>query len=265
MKQNKYFNISRFFVLYKQDLLINHKTYLFTLIGLSIGTYAFCFFVLSIVKAKVYNIYNYMPMLLLHLMTIGVLIGTSFPALKNKIRRSDYLLDPGSTFEKFLVQLLNRLILFIPVALFLFWAGANLAKLSLIPNPDIKFDPSKIPAFNYVDIFKGTSALRDKIAIVVSIFSGFSVIFAGSAYFNRHALVKTLITFAIGIIVVLLISVLCSHIFFPDFVNGMEIHVPHYEVAEDFYNVQLFFYAIGGLSWLFFLPLAYFKLKEKEA
>ena len=264
MKRNKYFNIRRFSVLYKQDLLINHKTYLFTLTGLAIGTYAFCFFVLSTMKAKVYNIYDYMPMLLLYLMTIGVLIGTSFPALKNKIRRSNYLLDPGSTLEKFLVQLLNRLILFIPIALLLFWAGANLAKISLIPNPDIKFDPSKIPAFNYVDIFKGTSALRDKIAIVVSIFSGFSVLFAGSAYFNRHALVKTLITFAIGIASVLLTLVLCSHIFFPDFVTGLEIHVPDYKLAEDLYNVQLFFYATGGLSWLFFLSLAYFKLKEKE-
>ncbi len=264
MKQNKYFNISRFAVLYKQDLFINHKTYLFAMLGLVLGAYAFCFFVFSIMRAKIYNIYDYVPMLTLFLMSVGVVIGNSFPALKNKIRSSSYLLLPGSTLEKFLVQLINRIILLIPIALALFWVGANLAKLSLISDPALKVDPSKIPAFNYVDLFKGGINLRDKVAIILSIFSLTSVLFAGSAYFNRHALVKTLIAFAIGIVSVLLTMVLCSHIFFPDFVTGLEIHIPDYRLAEDLFNVHLFIYAIGGLSWLFFLPLTYFKLKEKE-
>ena len=64
--------------------------------------------------------------------------------------------------------------------------------------------------------------------------------------------------------VVLLLFVMFSHIFYPNQTHGFDIALKTYRIAKNLNNAQLFVYLIGGLSWLFFLPLAYFKLKEKE-
>lgn len=264
MKQNRYFNLGRFARLFKHDVLLNNKTYLFAVTGLGIAIYAFIFLIMYLNRRGFNSTQAYIPLFLLYLMGMGVIIGTSFPAFNNQIRTSNYLLAPGSTFEKFLIQFIIRIVLFIPLSLGLFWIGANLAKASLVPDLRIGFDPSKIPAFTYGDIFEDVSKLRDKVVIIISVFSTASILLAGSAYFNRFALVKTLITIAVGIGAVVLSFVLFSHIFYPEVTSGFDIHVPSYKIAEDMETVQLFFYLLGSLSWLFFLPLAYFKLKEKE-
>lgn len=256
--------MARFVRLFKHDLLLNQKTYLFALVGLSIAIYAFTYFIMFANRGGFNRAEDYIPLILFYLMGIGVFIGTAFPALNNQIKMSNYLLAPGSIFEKYLVQFVIRVVLFIPVALLLFWLGTHLAKVSMIPDPRNGFDPSRIQDFHFRDLFKDVPTFRDKLIIILSIFSFATVLFAGSAWFNRFALVKTLIVSGIMIGAVLLSFVLFSHLFYPDMVYGFDIHIRNYKVTEDLENVQLFFYLIGGLSWLFFLSLAYFKLKEKE-
>jgi hypothetical protein len=163
-----------------------------------------------------------------------------------------------------MVQFVIRVVLFIPLALIIFWVGVHLAKASLIPDLRFHIDPSKIPDFHFSDLFKEVPTLRDKIVIVVSIFSVATVLFAGSAYFNRFALVKTLIFSGIIVGSVVLSFVFFSHIFYPLTTHGFDIHNIDYKITDDISNTQLAAYLLGGLSWLFFLPLAYFKLKEKE-
>lgn len=266
MNKNKYFNPGRFAHLFRNDLMINKKTYLFTLIGLFIAIYAVTFLGLRPDRGETFTAANgYVPNLIFYLLGMGAIIGTSFPALTNQIKTGNYLLAPGSTFEKFMVQFFIRIVLFIPVAMILFWIGTHLAKVSLFPVPEIGFDPSSIPDFHFNDIFKNTHLTTlDKFAIMFSIFSAITVLFAGSAYFKRFALVKTLIVSAIIIFVVVCVFVLFSHIFYPTETNGFDIELKTYKITEDLYNVQLAAYILGGLSWLFFLSLAYFKLKEKE-
>ena len=265
MKQNKYFSMGRFARLLRNDLLINQKTYLFTLVGLLIAVYALRF--INMRNSNTSNIQNdlYLPNITFYLLGIGALIGTAFPALKNQIKTSNYLLSPGSTFEKFMVQFVIRIALFVTLALLIFWCATNLAKVSLIPDPKSGFDPSKIPYFHFSDLYaKADLTSIDKFAIVLSIFSAACVLFAGSVFFNRFALVKTLIASAIIVGAVVCSFVLFSHIFYPEVVTGFNIHFKEYKVTEDLSNFELAFYLLGSLSWLFFLPLAYFKLKEKD-
>ncbi len=264
MKQNKYFNPGRFARLFRNDLLINQKSYLFALAGISIALYLFTYFVMRSNNGSFHRTEDYFPIIIMYMMAIGVAIGTSFPALKDQIKTSNYLLAPGSTFEKFMVQFIVRIFIFIPLALFLFWVIMHLTKATMLPNPERGFDPSQIVNFRFSDLFKHIPTFRDKFVIVVSIFSLASLLFAGSAYFNRFALVKTAIVVAIVVFLVILAFVGFSHIFFPAETHGFRIELKTYKITKDIFNVQLAAYLLGCFSWIFFLALAYFKLKEKE-
>lgn len=266
MKQNKYFNPGRFARLFRNDLLINQKTYLFAIAGLSIAIYA----ILYLFKITNNGYSNpdpfqyYIPYFTMYTIIIGAFIGMSFQFFNNQTKTNNYLLTPGSTFEKYLVQLCIRVFIFIPLALAIFWIATYLAKASMIPYPKTNFDPSKIPNFHFIDLFKYIPKFTDKLVTVFSIFSFTTVLFAGSAWFNRFALVKTLIATGMTIGMVVMTFVLFSHVFYPDVVHGFDIHIGSYKITEDLKNTQLAFYLLGSLAWLFFLPLAYFKLKEKE-
>lgn len=264
MKQNKYFSLQRFVRLLKNDLLINQKSYLFTLLGLLIAVYALSFIGLRNSNPSYIQNALYLPNFIFYLLGIGAIIGTAFPALKNQINTSSYLLAPGSTFEKYMVQFVIRVVIFIALALLIFWIGTHLAKASLIPDPEHGFDPSKIPYFHFSGLFQGVHMLRDRIVIVVSLFSVASVLFAGSVYFSRFALVKTLIVSGICVFAVVLSFVILSHLFYPAETHGFSVELKTYKVSETLNNVQLAAYLLGCFSWIFFLILAYFKLKEKE-
>lgn len=264
MKQNKYFSPQRFVRLFQNDLLINQKTYLFTPVGLLIAVYIFS--LLGMRQSNPAYIQNalYLPNFMFYTLGIIALISTSFPALKDQIKTSNYLLLPGSTIEKYVLQFVVRIVIFIPLALTIFWIGTHLAKASLIPTPESGFDPSKIPDFHFSDIMKNVTSFRDKLVIIASIFSFATLLFAGSAYFNRFALVKTAIVVAVVSFLVILTFVIFSHIFYPAETQGFDMKLKIYEIAEDINNLQLAAYLLGCLSWIFFLVLGYFKLKEKE-
>jgi hypothetical protein len=163
-----------------------------------------------------------------------------------------------------MVQFLIRIVIFIPIALLIFWISAHLAKASLIPDPKIGFDPEvSISDFSYASLFN-LLYYKDIAPILFGIFSGYSLLFAGSVYFKRFAIPKTLIFFGIIVGIVALCFIVFSDLFFPDSVENANITFPIYKINSDTENIKMFFYIIFGCPWLFFLPLAYFKLKEKE-
>lgn len=263
MKQNKYFSTGRFARLFRNDLLINQKIYLFAAIGLGLGIYAFTYFIMATNRLGFNRQEDYIPLLIFYTMGIGVLIGTSFPAFTNQIKTGNYLMAPGSNLEKFLVQFAIRIVILIPLVMLLFWLGTRLAKASIISDPAIGFDASAIPDFHFEGLFHQLKSI-DKLALYGTFISVISILFCGSVFFKRFALIKTLILTALMVGAVILTFVLFSHLFYPAETHGFDIELKTYKITENLFNVQLAAYLLGGLSWLFFLPLAYFKLKEKE-
>lgn len=262
MNINKYFSLQRFARLFRNDLLINQKTYLFAIAGLSLVIYAIALF--SMRTNRNFSEDDYSVLFAFYLMGVGVIVGTAFPAFSNQIKTNHYLLTPGSTFEKFLIQFVFRIVIFIPMALIIFWISAHLAKASLVPDPQIGFDPAKtIADFHFNKLFEAPDKTQNRI-IYLCIFSFGTVLFAGSAFFNRFALVKTLIVSAITCFTVFCSFVLFSHIFYPAETHGFDVRIKTYEISKNLYNTQLAAYVLGSLSWIFFLVLGYFKLKEKE-
>ena len=264
MKQNKYFSPARFARLFRNDLMINQKMYFFTLIGLSLAIYALSYFTMATNKS--YSNNDYSALFVVYLMAIGVIVGTAFPAFSNSIKTNHYLLLPGSSVEKLLIQFFIRIVIFVPLALIIFWTVTHLAKASMIPDVAAGFNPAKnIKDFQFAMLFNQLDQGHEKLMYGVTLFSISTILFAGSAFFNRFALVKTLIVSAITCFAVFCSFVLFSHIFYPEAVHGFNVHWNYYLVdGESLNNHTVLGYVIGGLSWLFFLPLAYFKLKEKE-
>jgi hypothetical protein len=278
MPFNNYFNVKRFTRLLKQDLLINRKKYLLNIVGLVLVTYLLSYWFLSSSKPslvqspELINII-YFTYFLFYMMLVGVIVGTAFPDLTDKIKTANYLLSPASTFEKFLVEFLLRIGFFIPLALGIFWIAIRLAKASLIADPEVLyghkfFDPSVIPYFEFrLLVTRGVDKLWDSWQILFFIFGFFSYgayLFAGTTYFKRYALVKTVLISGILFIGCVLFSMLLSNIFYPE-ITGFKLQLETFQVTEKLDSTKFSLLSLSLLSWIFFLGMAYFKLKEKEA
>lgn len=275
MSFNNHFNIKRFSRLFQQDLLINRTKYLLSILGLGLITYLLCFWLFSSNKASIMSyaesINNYyLTCFVFFMMGVGVIVGTAFPDFTDKIKTANYLLTPGSTFEKFLVQFLLRIGFFIPLALGIFWIAIRLAKVSLIPemiNGSQFFNPDTVPYFEFRLLVTRENKLWDTWQILLMIFGFFSYgtyLFVGSTFFKRYALVKTVVISGILFFGCILFSMLLSKIVYssPRF---FDIQFYAFQVTQDLDSTEFSLLSLSLLSWIFFLPIAYFKLKEKEA
>ncbi|MBA0884803.1 hypothetical protein [Flavobacterium undicola] len=275
MSFNNHFNFNRFVRLFQQDLLINRTKYLLAILGLGLITYLLTYWFLSSSKSSIMSyaesINNlYMVCFMFFMMGVGVIVGTAFPDLTDKIKTANYLLSPGSAFEKFLVQFLLRIGIFIPIALGIFWIAIRLAKASLIPEMLYEthfFDPAVVPYFEYRLLVTRVDKVWDIWQILFMIFGFFSYgtyLFAGTTYFKRYALVKTVVISAILFFSCILFSMLLSNIFYTQ-TKFFDIRLQTFYVTENLDSTEFSLLSISLLSWVFFIGMAYFKLKEKEA
>lgn len=274
MPLNNYFSFKRFSLLLQQDLLINRTKYLLGILGLGVITYLIMYFFLYSTNGRRLDTYNYINsyyvgFFIFYIMAVGVVIGTAFPDLKDKIKTTNYLLIPGSTFEKLLVQFVIRIGLFVPIALGLFWTVLRLVKASLVSDLAKGFDVSKIPYFNFRMLITNSNnnQLIDTWLILFMIFGVFSYgsyLFAGTTYFRRYALIKTVIFSAIVFGISILFMMMLSSVFYPQ-TEYFKIQLQPIQVTENLDSFKIAALGLTLFSWMFFLAIAYFKLKEKEA
>lgn len=273
MPFNNYFNLKRFSRLFQQDLLINKTKYLLSLVGLGFVTYLLSYWFLDsnkndlILNKHSINEY-YMTCFVFYMVAVGVVIGTAFPDLADKIKTSNYLLNPGSTLEKVMLQFILRIGLFVPIGLGIFWLAIRLVKASLIID-ESGLDPSVIPFFEFrFLVTNGIDKLWELWQILFLIFGFFSYgvyLFAGAAHFKGYALIKTVIVSVVVLVVSILFSMMLSHIFYPMETHGFDIQLKNFAVTENLDSTKFFILYLSLPSWLFFLCITYFKLKEKEA
>lgn len=287
MMIKKYFSSQRFYQYLKYDLVLNGKTYLFTLLGLCIVLFFINTFNLInfndqiqyIDNHKIDSVYSvnitffknsYLPVFMTSLL-IGLLVsaGTSFPALRSNKKSVHYLLLPVSNLEKYVAQFLIRIVAFVLLYFILFWSIFKISYLFF----EI-FEPISNTLKNYTILDPLT--IYDKYAVFnvddsdyymfifmflfVTLFA-----FAGASYFKKYALFKTIFAFAIAAFSVFLLLVLCSHLFYAHGENEFfEIKLRSHDVFKDVSNKEIYFLALlSGIS-LLLAPLAYFNLKERE-
>lgn len=169
------------------------------------------------------------------------------------------------------MQFLLRIGLFVPIALGIFWIAIRLAKASLIAEMlygNQFFDPAVVPYFEFrLLVTRGVDQLWKVSEILIMIFGFFSYgcyLFSGATYFKRYALLKTVVVSGIAFGSCILFSMLLSHIFYPQETNGFEVKFKDFLVLDNVHSGEFFILLLSLFSWVFFLPIAYFKLKEKE-
>ncbi|MEN8122680.1 MAG: hypothetical protein ABFS35_20230 [Bacteroidota bacterium] len=266
MELNRYFNFKRFFRLFRQDILLNYKTYGYYIAGIAIALLFVLMF--GILVNRSFNFNHYLPIFIFFMLIAGVVgVTTAFPLTKTQTGMSSFLLQPASHFEKFMVQFIVRIVILFPFLIIIFWIDAHLAK-SILTIFEVE-RALNAELFNYTDminyIFKNVKDNGELIPVILlSVFSIVSFAFAGSVYFNRYKMFKTLIAFGLLVFVTIVFAVVLSHIFYPSRVQGFELEMNTYKIFWDLYNTQFYFYVVGVLSSLFLLPFAFYKLKEKE-
>lgn len=263
MAIQQYFSLKRFINYFKYDVRLDAKTYLFFCVGIAIALFLANFFALNQTRS-IFKLRDYQALFFVTFALCSVIaIGTSFPALRNKKEASNYFLLPASTFEKFLLQFLIRIVAFITFFFLIFWLEF---KFTAAIYQSIEWEKTiTIESFDLFSPFTDLTRTLDLLAVVFGMFSITSFLLMGTAYFKKYALFKTILAFGLLIGIFFLTMVAYSHIFYPEKMNRFfSIELQDYKISENLYNIQLFLYILIMAASLFFLPIAYFKLKEKE-
>jgi len=278
MSLQKYFSAKRFYKCLKYDLVLNGKTYFFTLIGLMvvlliinlINLNSFDNFYSFSSNSKYINFDTYFfksyyrPVFIFFIIFGAILsAGTSFSALRSSNKSINYLLLPASILEKFLVQFLIRIpvfvMLFIPIYWLNFKFSYNFYSLFDTVSETVKsyglLSPFQPKNMDHIDLCLIVIA-----AVMSSLFA-----FVGATYFKKYALFKSVLTFALTALFMFLLMVLFSHLFYEHHANEFfQIKLKMFPVYENFNSIEIYTITLfTGLS-IFLLPLAYFKLKERE-
>jgi hypothetical protein len=265
MSLQKHFSANRFYKYLKYDLVLNGKTYLLALVGLVVILFIVDVFTLSTASSRInFNRGYYTPIFIFFLVLIGVVsAGTAFSALRSSKTSINYLLIPVSNFEKFIVQFLIRIVAFVLLFLPLYWLTFKLAysfyNLFAVVSENVE-------SYNVLSPFQWQEN-NVEVYILVSLASGLVLFaFCGAAYFKKLALFKSILTFALLVLAWFLLMVTLSHMFYDhNSKQFLEIKLRSYKIYEGIQNTQIYSVILfAGLS-VFLLPLAFFKLKEREA
>jgi len=281
MNSNKFFSVSRFYQLLRNDILLNYKKYLLTIAGAFILGFIF---ILMQMPDYMYNdttfkydSSSYRNLFSMCLVGLGAFVGSGFSELSSKIKTSNYLLMPASTFEKFLCQFVLRALAGTVIFLVIFWIDAHLARIAALRHMEYsngqlagpekysyieKFHYSMLLIKNNYPIVKNWR-LFEGIGVILIIFSSGMFLFSVKIFFRKLGLIKTGIALVAAIFLIVFLMVSVSYLFYPE-TKGFNVANIGYFLSNGYINEEIFLYSIAYLAPLFLLPLGYFKLKEKQ-
>jgi hypothetical protein len=206
---------------------------------------------------------HYLELFIVVFIATGVICaGTAFTNLRTKEKMHNYLMLPASIFEKFLLEFMGRILLFMLIVPLLYWAVFNLEgylvhlfypsylpqNFALFPDPHFHFG-SEV-ANRRMGVFMITGGLLL-----------FVIPFVGATIFSKSPLIKTL--FAVAVIfffnlflVYFFIEILAFKEYYPDtpilFMRHSEDSIVAMIITSIIFDVAL-------------IVAAFFKLKEREA
>lgn len=285
MKPNAYFDLKRFGRLIAHDLRLNATKYLLMLAAFALVLYVWLvnqmrlspssfMSPLPLPHSNVYtSLQGYESSFLTSLIGLGIFIGMSFTGWGSKVRRLAFLQLPASSLEKFLHPFLLRFVGGALVFALIFWLDAQLARFAFdnihigneytvstmdAQNRFILFKPD---AFSYSMFVTDSS---DAIWISLGVISLAAFLFVVPLYFKKMALIKTLFVGALAVFLVVCMFVFFSHQFYPDQTSGFNVHLQEVMLTKNTSSIELAACMLVSVSWLFFLFIGFFKLKETK-
>jgi hypothetical protein len=196
---NNIFSGKRFQLLFKQHF-IHHGQFLWLSAVAYMGV---IFIMLTVVQIasdlKPHNLESFQGFLIGFFIVFSMLyVGHSFPAFRSKESTIPYLMIPASTLEKFLFELVIRIVLILVTLPLLYWLTFNLHGYFFAIFTDGDFSPVGMQYLVMLDDDAPDNYLFVIYAIITGgVLLGLSVAFAGSAMFDKQPLVKSLFSVAV--------------------------------------------------------------------
>lgn len=266
MKTSDTFSITRFGLLVKQHLIHNYRMLLVSIVGFCGGLFMLLLIIQAINRFDTWSrdtfIGTFIP---IFIATALLYTGTSFPGLRTREKSYSYLLNPASTLEKFLFELISRILLFIILIPLLYWIVYHIegyfiqaiySKFEFVPQSILP----KIPLLE-IDVPEGLTL--PYWALVMPFAFGFLIFtlpFTGASVFMKFPLPKTL--FAVAIVFFFHVFLVFFFLEILDFGKG---HGNGRVLGMDAEGAIKFFTTYAVIANVVLLTAAYFKLKEREA
>ena len=183
--------LNHFALLSKQFFRLNGKIVLISVGGLIGGIFLLLLFIQRLTEFAAWNYEQFMYVFMGLFMVIAIIFaGSSFPGLRARDKRNYYLMIPISISEKFLFELLLRVVLFAVLLPVIYWTVFHAeAYLVHLFNPDFTFN-----AFSFTEGFRLPSQFENIMMMVFVIGLGMlflTVPFFGSTVFMKHQIIKT--------------------------------------------------------------------------
>ena len=250
-------------MLFKQSLIIHKKLISISIAGLTGGLFGILVLLHSMSHFRNWSDKQYMVTFWIMFFILGIIyLSQSFPAFRSKEKTMAFLMLPASSFEKYIFELLTRIVAFIIIMPTLFWTIVYI-ETSVIHyiNPEFliyKFSFNKV-LLNFSIITNNHMPMQKEwlmFAKVQWLIIPFITIFCGASHFSKSPLIKTFLTMSLIMAGYSLLMYLLS--------KGLRIEA--YNLVKTNRNFQSLPYLLIILSFfnLSILVIAWFKLKEKE-
>jgi hypothetical protein len=199
MKIQSIFSIKRFGLLIKRETIMKQSFLLMAIAGVIITiTTAIVLFLMTDRSIRLNWDDFIFPVSIIMFAIFGILFsGTAFPALRNHKKTLDFLLVPNSTTEKYLYEVLFRIVAYSLVFPVLFWIGANLGGIIINSFTLDHYDLGYNLFYPFKEIHKYMRITETEVAIYSFALFLISIPFTGAAFFSKVPLLKTAIFLAI--------------------------------------------------------------------
>lgn len=273
MKANNIFSFRRFWLLCKQSLIINKKIIGMSIIGVIGLSILALLFIQSNTRLQSWEVEQYLYLFFFPFFILGIIYTSlSFPAFRSKEKSISYLTLPASITEKYVFEIVSRIIVFMIVYPLLFWAVVN-AECAVVHHyaPHFKNYQFSFSAA-YLELIKDHNYINGKIQytqveqIVQYIFIqggllAFILSFAGASHFSKSPLLKTLFSLSIIIAGYFLLGYLLYKILDLKDYNPKNEKILFMNIKNDMKYFVAYAFTILNLC---FLAISFFRLKEKE-
>jgi hypothetical protein len=249
-------------MLIKLSLRVNKKLILISLAGVTGTLFIGLFLLQAMINFEYWGQGEYMTTFFFIFLFLGLIYTSqSFPAFRSKTKSLSFLMLPASNSEKYVFELLTRIIAFVIFMPFLYWIVSNIEGIIVH-----HYVPQMVNyKFSFLDVISKFSKTEKPgnwgiLAITQTILFVFTAAFAGASHFSKSPLIKTLLTFSTIVTGYFLLSFLLFK-----GLNLKEIQPSANNIFFHKNNALIFFAVAGVLINLSLLAIAWFRLKEKEA
>ena len=264
MQTTNSFSFQRLMLLFKQKLIINKRRFPLGLLAFSGSLFILFIFSQSTKNFSNWSNTDYLSTFIPAFIGLGIAYSTSsFPYFRSKEKSMAYLMLPATNSEKFVIEILSRIVAFIILMPLIFWIVANLEG-ALVHSFYPKLTNYKFSFYDglLVIVKDGKFEFWATNLTIQGILFGFIALFTGASHFSKVPLLKTLLTFSIVAMGYILFAYVLNKSLNLDGLRPVGKNLIFFKDGQTVIKLMGIGMVIINVT---FLAIAWFSLKEKEA